>query len=93
VAALTGDLLSRAIAAHQQGDRVQAESLYRRVLSKEKRNTDALHYFGLLQAENERWDEAAQLLREAIRFGERIVGRARKSGPRPKSPEQARGRT
>jgi protein O-GlcNAc transferase len=69
VADLTGDLLSRALAAHQQGDRVQAESLYRRALSKEKRNTDALHYFGLLQAENERWDEAAQLLRQAIRFG------------------------
>jgi protein O-GlcNAc transferase len=69
VAALTGDLLSRAIAAHQHGDRVHAESLYRQVLSKETRNTDALHYFGLFQAENEHLEEAAQLLRQAIRFG------------------------
>lgn len=69
MAAQTGDLLSRAIAAHQHGDRTQAERLYRQVLSKEKRNTDALHYFGLLQAENGRLEDASQLLRQAIRFG------------------------
>lgn len=69
MAAATGDLLSRAIAAHQHGDRIQAERLYRRVLSQDKRNTDALHYFGLFQAENQHWEEAAQLLRQAIRFG------------------------
>jgi protein O-GlcNAc transferase len=69
VAAPTGDLLNRAIAAHQYGDRVQAERLYRQVLSKEKRNTDALHYFGLLQAENGHLEEAAQLLGQGIRFG------------------------
>ncbi len=69
MAALTGDLLGRAIAAHQHGDRVRAESLYRQVLSKEKRNTDALHYFGLLQAENEHLEDAAELLRQAVRFG------------------------
>src|SRR5262249_35973298 len=67
----TSGLLGRAIAAHQHGDRVQAEILYRQVLSKETRNGDALHYFGLLQAENDHLEEAAHLLRQAIRFGNR----------------------
>jgi predicted O-linked N-acetylglucosamine transferase (SPINDLY family) len=56
------------MAAHQVGDRVQAERLYRLVLSKEKRNADALHFLGLLRAENGGLDEAAELLRQAARF-------------------------
>jgi predicted O-linked N-acetylglucosamine transferase (SPINDLY family) len=54
------------VAAHQVGDRVQAERLYRLVLSKDKRNPDALHFLGLLRAESGQLDEAAQLLRKAI---------------------------
>ena len=71
MAATTDNLLRGATTAHQVGDRAQAERLYRQVLSTDKKNPDALHYFGLLQAENGRLDEAARLLRQAIRFGAR----------------------
>jgi predicted O-linked N-acetylglucosamine transferase (SPINDLY family) len=67
VAQHTDDLLRGAVAAHQVGDGAQAERLYRLVLAKEKRNPDALHFLGLLRAENGRLDEAAQLLAKAVR--------------------------
>jgi len=63
----TDDFLRGAVAAHQAGDRVQAEKLYRLVLSNDKRNPEALHFLGLLRAESGQLDEAAQLLKKAIR--------------------------
>ena len=65
------DLLRGAVAAHQVGDRTQAERLYRLVLATEKRNPDALHFLGLLRAENGQLDEAAQLLAKAARANPR----------------------
>jgi predicted O-linked N-acetylglucosamine transferase (SPINDLY family) len=61
------ELLRGAVAAHQIGDRTQAERLYRLVLATEKRNPDALHFLGLLRAESGELDDAAQFLGKAAR--------------------------
>jgi len=58
-------LLQRAIAAHQSGNRGEAEALYRRCLDKDKRQFHALHFLGLLLAETGQADEALTLLDRA----------------------------
>jgi Tfp pilus assembly protein PilF/SAM-dependent methyltransferase len=58
--------LDTALRAHQRGDLKQAEALYRRVLSAEPGNTQALQYFGLLREHQGDLDGAEEAYRVAL---------------------------
>ncbi|MBN8737574.1 MAG: tetratricopeptide repeat protein [Xanthomonadales bacterium] len=58
--------LNQAIQAHQQGDLDTAEHLYRKILTSEIAQPDALHYLGVLQHQRGRSDEAVELIRTAL---------------------------
>ena len=55
------ELLGRAVHCHQQGDSELAKRLYRAVLAKYPSQFDALHYLGLLEAQNGDINEALRL--------------------------------
>src|SRR5262249_5135657 len=59
-------LLARATDLLQRGATDQAETLYRRVLSADKRNFYALHLLGLILAQRGKPAEAQGLLAEAV---------------------------
>lgn len=61
-----GDLLKRATTAHQAGNLVAAESLYKEVLKQEPEQADALHLLGLAAHQQGRSDEAEMLIGQAI---------------------------
>ena len=60
------ELLGRAVHCHQQGDSELAKRLYRAVLAKYPSQFDALHYLGLLEAQNGDINEALRLLQQAV---------------------------
>ena len=57
--------LSAALAAHRGGRHKEAESVYRRVLSRQPDHPDALHLLGMLLQQTGRPDEALPLLERA----------------------------
>ena len=58
--------LDTALRAHQKGDLKQAEALYRRVLTAEPENTQALQYLGLLREQQGDLDGAEEAYRVAL---------------------------
>lgn len=58
--------LNRAIEAHQKGDLVAAERLYREVLRLQLAQPDALHYLGVLRHQQGHSDEAVELINTAL---------------------------
>ena len=60
-------LFEQGVAAHRNGNLVQAEKLYRQVLRAEADNFPALHMLGFLKAQQEKYDEAITLLNKAVR--------------------------
>jgi predicted O-linked N-acetylglucosamine transferase (SPINDLY family) len=58
--------IDQAVAAHQKGNLVEAESLYRGVLAVNGRDFDALHMLGVLYAQRQQLDQAASHLRAAL---------------------------
>ena len=62
----TAEILARALEAHQSGQPVTAEALYRQVLVEEPANPTALYLCGLLNFESGRVDEAEVLLRGVV---------------------------
>jgi predicted O-linked N-acetylglucosamine transferase (SPINDLY family) len=59
-------MLQQGLAHHQNGQRAQAEALYRRVLEQQPNNVEALHLLAVLAHEAGRNDVAVELLRRAI---------------------------
>jgi tetratricopeptide (TPR) repeat protein len=61
------EALQQATRVHAQGKLVQAERLYRAILTTIPDQFDALHFLGLARAQQKRFDEAAKLLDAAVR--------------------------
>ncbi len=61
-------LLSQAVQLHQSGFMVQAEALYRQILSTHARHIDALHLLGMLCVQTGRADEGVALIQQAVQL-------------------------
>ena len=61
-----GEVLSRAIAAHQQGRLAEAEKIYRAILQAMPRQPDACHFLGVLLHQSGRSEDAIALIKQAI---------------------------
>ena len=64
--------IDQAVAAHQKGNLIEAESLYRGVLAVNARDFDALHMLGVLCAQRQQFDQAASHLRAALAVDSRF---------------------
>lgn len=60
-------MLQEAVGHHQAGRFPEAEALYRRVLSLEKDQPDALNLLGVILSQKRQFQEAEELLRKAIK--------------------------
>lgn len=67
------EALTQAIQSHRQGRLDEAESGYRRVLRRDPRHVDALHFLGVLTAQRGRHAEAAELIRQALALNPRYA--------------------
>ncbi len=61
------EALQRALPLHQAGRFAEAEPLYSRVLAADPNNFPALHLMGLLRWQQQRMDEALQLMEKALK--------------------------
>ena len=59
-------MVSRAMALQQGGELDEAERLYKSVLAMNPDHFEALHFFGLLEAQRERYVEADGLIRQSL---------------------------
>jgi len=59
-------LLTEAVRLHQQGNLAQAGILYESVLATDPHNSDALHLLGLIALQTQKFQSAADLIRQAI---------------------------
>jgi tetratricopeptide (TPR) repeat protein len=59
-------MFREALACHQAGDWKEAERLYRRLLARDARHTDALHLLGLIASEQGEHAEALRLIGRAV---------------------------
>ncbi|HEX3505755.1 MAG TPA: tetratricopeptide repeat protein [Xanthobacteraceae bacterium] len=60
-------ILARAVAAHQAGNITQAEFLYKMVLQVDKKQFDALHMLGLIEAQRGNFSAGLTRIRDALR--------------------------
>jgi len=58
--------LQKALELHQSGDIESAEKLYAEIIKKEPKNSEALHLFAILRAQEESWQDALELLEKAL---------------------------
>lgn len=58
--------LQQALAAHQQGQLAQAETLYEQVLKLQPKHADALHFYGVLMLQSQRLEAGATLIGKAV---------------------------
>lgn len=65
--------VEQAIALHRQGQIDAAEALYRRILHRNPRQVDALHFLGVLAAQRRDNDGAIKLIRRALELNPRYV--------------------
>ena len=65
--------VEQAIALHRQGRLDAAEALYRRILHRNPRQVDALHFLGVLAAQRRDNDGAIKLIRRALELNPRYV--------------------
>lgn len=61
------NLFQQAIESHKKGDLTQADKRYREVLALHPDHHDALHYAGLVARQQEKMQEAIELLRRAVK--------------------------
>src|SRR5437879_1058763 len=61
------EILQHGTAAHQQGRLADAERSYASVLDLKRDEFDALHLLGVVRWQQHRFDEAAALIRQALR--------------------------
>jgi predicted O-linked N-acetylglucosamine transferase (SPINDLY family) len=67
----TDDELQTALAQHQAGRLAQAEALYRKILAREPRHPDALHFLGVMAQQVGKLDLAVDLMQQSIRANPR----------------------
>ena len=60
-------ILARAVAAHQAGNIAQAEFLYKMVLQADKKQFDALHMLGLIEAQRGDFSAGLTRIKDALR--------------------------
>lgn len=60
-------LLAEAVAAHRSGDIARAEALYKLVLREDKRQFDALHMLGVIEAQRGNFSAGIARIEEALR--------------------------
>src|SRR5437773_359216 len=72
--------LRQAMAAHGAGRLGEAEFYCRMVLATDKKQFDALHLLGLIEFQRGRFDEAHQLIRQALKINPRSVQAHSNSG-------------
>jgi len=70
---IANSLLGQAIGLHQAGRFAEAEQLYNRILSIDKRNFDALHLLGTINAQHGNFAKAQQLLSDALKIKPRSI--------------------
>ena len=58
--------LQLAVKHHQEGNLIQADSIYKKILNKNPNNPDALHLSGLILHQQGKHQEAIELLKKAI---------------------------
>jgi tetratricopeptide (TPR) repeat protein len=63
---MTTDSLQAGLQLHRSGQLDRAEPLYRQVLAAEPRNSDALHYLGVLLIQRGQSPQGSELIRQAI---------------------------
>jgi protein O-GlcNAc transferase len=61
-------VLARAVAAHQAGNIAEAEFLYKLVLQADKKQVDALHMLGVIEAQRGNFSGGLERLKEALRI-------------------------
>lgn len=66
-------LVAQGMQLHQAGRLVEAEALYRRALSIQPREADALHLLGVAAHQGGRGDEAIELIKRAISIDNRVA--------------------
>lgn len=62
------ELLQQAVEVHRSGDLARAAGLYRAVLEQEPNQADALHYLGVIAMQNGRFDDAAEMIGQAVQL-------------------------
>lgn len=67
------DTIDQAISYHQRGELDHACDIYRAVLSKNPKNVDALHLFGLAQYQMGRAKDAIQYLKKAVKLQPKFI--------------------
>ena len=60
------ELFKKALAFHQQGKLVDAEALYHEILGQNPKHDETLHLLGLIRVSEERYEEGAALIRQAL---------------------------
>ena len=60
------EALAQAIQLHRQGQLDTAEALYRRVLQRDSRQIEALHFLGVLNSQRGRHSDAVEWIRQAL---------------------------
>jgi protein O-GlcNAc transferase len=66
-------ILARAFAAHKAGDIAQAEFFYKLVLQADKKQFDALHMLGVIEAQRGNFAAGLGRLKEALRIRPRAI--------------------
>lgn len=62
------ELLQQAVEVHRSGDLARAAGLYRSVLKQEPNQADALHYLGVIAMQNGKFDDAAEMIGQAVQL-------------------------
>ena len=67
------ELLNKAISLHQQGNLVDAEAVYKKVLIVDSNDFDALHMLGIINAQHGAFQEAEKLLGKALSVDSKVA--------------------
>ena len=62
----TTTLLEKGVSFHQIGNLLEAEKIYREVITANKNHPDALHLLGLIELQNGNAESAISLIQKAI---------------------------
>ncbi len=66
-------LIKQAISFHQQGNLVDAEAVYKKVLNVDPNDFDALHMLGIINAQRGSFEEAEKFLRKALSVDPKVA--------------------
>jgi predicted O-linked N-acetylglucosamine transferase (SPINDLY family) len=62
---------NQAIALHQKGSLALAKIMYEEIIKKEPKNSDAIHYLGVIAHQTNNYEEAIKLIRDAIEINDK----------------------